>query len=55
MKTENKIAITKSNRRRTLWMKDALWERVESAAKAEERTISSWIRRVVEMALEGNP
>lgn len=29
----------------------SLWERVKEAAQREDRTVSSWIRRVIEEAL----
>lgn len=32
------------NVRRTIWMPDSLWEKISSAAKRDNRTISSWLR-----------
>ena len=42
-------------RRRTVWIADEAWARIEAAARADERTVSAWIRRVIEAALKRAP
>lgn len=41
------------NMRRTVWMSDDLWERVEAAARLEERGKSDWFRSHMEAWLNG--
>ena len=36
----------------TLWVNDKLKEKIQDKAKSEDRTISSWIRRLLELALK---
>lgn len=40
------------NRRRTVWMSDPLWEKIEQAGRRDNRTASSWLRDRAEAALE---
>lgn len=41
-----------SNARRTIWADNALWDEVASAAKQDDRTVSSWIRDTLKRALD---
>lgn len=41
-----------ATRRRTLWITDDTWARIEAAARTDERTLSAWVRRVIEAALD---
>lgn len=47
-----KPKITDDAKRRTMWLSDALWARMTEAARADDRTVSAWLRRVVEKALK---
>ncbi len=39
-------------RRRTIWISDETWSKIETAAKSDDRTVSSWIRRAIDAALD---
>jgi hypothetical protein len=41
----------KDAKRRTVWFPDDLWGRMVKAANADERTVSSWLRKLAEKAL----
>ena len=40
-----------ATRRRTLWISDDLWGRIERASKSDDRTVSAWVRQVIVSAL----
>jgi hypothetical protein len=40
-----------NQRRRTVWISDELWEKMQVAAKLDGRTVSSWLRSRAELAL----
>jgi len=41
------------SKRRTFWISDALWAKIDKAAKADDRTVSAWLRRLIEAELDG--
>ena len=45
--------IKRPSRRRTIWIADKTWIDVQTAARADERTVSDWVRRAIKAALKG--
>ena len=44
--------ITQDAKRRTIWISDELWAKMCACAENDERTVSAWVRRVIEKSLK---